>query len=267
MAETEFKIDWCEAEAVRFACETWHYSKSVPSGRLVRFGVWEGGAFRGVVVFGSGASPWLARQYGLKRYEVAELVRVALDRHRTPVSRILSISVSLLRRWDPRLRLLVSFADPRVGHVGGIYQAAGWLYLGRSGETVMYFDPESGKFRHTRSVWAKKNLESLRRRRIALSPNEFAKVVCPGKHYYALPLDPALRPTFEEIAKAYPKKGGGTSPEVLREGGGSSTVERSASRREEAVRVRPRRSKSTRLPRTPRKAPERLSRGSSGGSS
>ena len=52
--------------------------------------------------------------------------------HRTPVLRMIAISARILRRSNPGLRLVVSFADGSSwsGHHGGIYQAGGWIYLG-----------------------------------------------------------------------------------------------------------------------------------------
>ena len=41
-----------------------------------------------------------------------------------------AIALRLLARHSPGLRLVVSYADPAQGHVGTIYQAAGWTYLG-----------------------------------------------------------------------------------------------------------------------------------------
>ena len=57
--------------------------------------------------------------------ECAELCRVALTKHETPVSKIISIACRMLKKAMPGLRLVVSFADPERGHVGVVYQGAG----------------------------------------------------------------------------------------------------------------------------------------------
>ena len=44
-------------------------------------------------------------------------------------SRVLGLILRALRR-EGTYKLLVSFADPSAGHVGTIYQASGWTYLG-----------------------------------------------------------------------------------------------------------------------------------------
>ena len=43
----DLRLDWCDQKAARYAVEMWHYSRSMPSSKLVRVGVWEGGRFVG----------------------------------------------------------------------------------------------------------------------------------------------------------------------------------------------------------------------------
>src|SRR5947207_16000227 len=95
---------------------------------------WEDGKFIGAVVLAWGANRHLAGEYKLKMTECAELCRIALDRHVTPVSRIISIAVKMLKREMPGIRLLVSYADPNQGHEGKIYQASNWLFVGMTGQ-------------------------------------------------------------------------------------------------------------------------------------
>ncbi len=44
------RISFASQEAARFACVNWHYSKRIPTSKLVRFGVWENGRFVGVLL-------------------------------------------------------------------------------------------------------------------------------------------------------------------------------------------------------------------------
>jgi hypothetical protein len=124
------RLDFCSREAATFAVRAFHYSRSMPSGRLVTIGAWDDGAFIGAVVFGRGASSEIHSPFGLDQSQVCELCRVALGPHRAPTSKIVALSVRLLRKQSPGLRLIVSYADPQAGHVGTLYQACGWLYLG-----------------------------------------------------------------------------------------------------------------------------------------
>jgi hypothetical protein len=119
------KIDWATHEAAKYACENWHYTKTIPVFKLVKIGVWENKKFIGVVLFGLGASATLSNQFNLDRTEVCELVRVALDKHQSQVSRIIRLALVFLKKRCPKIKVVVSFADMNQGHHGGIYQAGG----------------------------------------------------------------------------------------------------------------------------------------------
>lgn len=133
------RLDPVSVATARAACERWHYSRKLPSGKTLSFGVWERGRFVGVVSFGRGASNRLGVPYGLGTYEACELVRVALRDHSCPVSRIVAIALRLLKKACPGLRLVVSFADPERGHRGTIYRAGNWVYAGRTLPRDEYF--------------------------------------------------------------------------------------------------------------------------------
>jgi hypothetical protein len=118
-SKSSLKVDWCSDAAAKFACKNWHYSKSLPAGKLAKLGAWEDGSFIGCIVFGWGANKNMAQVYGLKQTECAELVRIALTDHKNTVSRIMAVSIKFLKRQSPGVRLLVSYADPAQGHHGG----------------------------------------------------------------------------------------------------------------------------------------------------
>lgn len=127
-----------------------HYSKTIPTGKLVAFGVWEDEKFIGCVIFGRGVGNAQIERYGIPVTEGAELVRVALKKHQTPVTRIVSIAIKLLKKHSPGLRLLVSYADSRQGHLGIIYQAGNWIYTGKALTTPDYL--YKGRYYHVRSM-------------------------------------------------------------------------------------------------------------------
>lgn len=119
------QLKFCSFLAAKYSVMNWHYSKAMPAGKLIKIGVWEDDVFKGVVIFGRGATNELFTQYGLKNIQGCELVRIALRNHKTFVSRIISIAIKMLVKLNPGLRMIVSFADPSEGHNGGIYQAGG----------------------------------------------------------------------------------------------------------------------------------------------
>lgn len=50
-----------------------------------------------------------------------------------PVTRILAIAIRMLKREMWGIRLLVSYADLDHGHLGKIYHASNWVYVGALG--------------------------------------------------------------------------------------------------------------------------------------
>lgn len=188
------KLDWCSHEAAKYACEKWHYSRSMSSARNVYIGVWEGGIFVGAIVFGIGAgNATNGERFGLNRVcEMAELTRVALSRHRSEVSRILAIAIRLLRSQSPGLRLIISMADPKHGHHGGIYQAGGWVYTGKTKPDVEY--RKNGKWVHHRTATSSGSAKGLPSRPL------------PAKYRYLMPLDDEMRQRIEPLRKPYPKR-------------------------------------------------------------
>lgn len=199
----DLRLDWCSHAAVRFACRHWHYARSLPAAKLVKVGVWEAGAFVGCVIFSRGAAPNIGRPFRLGQAAVCELTRVALREHRAPVSRIIAIALRLLRQQSPGLRLVVSYADPREGHVGVIYQAGGWLYVGQTGRESLL--RVHGRLMHARSVssrWGCRSLAWLRRH---VDPTA-ERVAMPPKHKYLMPLDAGIRAQLLPLVQQYPKR-------------------------------------------------------------
>ena len=136
---TKLHLAYCSGEAAKFACSNWHYSRKLPSFKTARFGVWEDENFIGAVVF-SHPLPPLRKTFGVQKMRIVELSRVALAEHKTPVSRILAVALRLLFETNPKIELVISFADTEQGHHGGVYQAGGWLYTGAQSSGPRYRD-------------------------------------------------------------------------------------------------------------------------------
>lgn len=202
MTAPTLKIDWCTHEAASHSVERWHYSKQIPSGKLVKIGVWEDERFVGSVIFGRGANNHIGTPFGLTSTEVAELVRVALRDHVSPVSRIVSIALRMFRRQSPGIRLIVSYADPEQGHHGGIYQALGWVYSGPS--TAQSKVVINGREMHKRSASARWGTASVQR--LSEKGIDVKRGPVRWKHTYLLPLDDEMRVQIAPLAKSYPKR-------------------------------------------------------------
>jgi hypothetical protein len=194
----------------------------MPSGKVVKVGVWESGQFVGCVMFASGATPNLCKPYGLTQFECCELVRVALSKHRNPVTRIVAIASRMIRKAMPGLRLIVSFADPNEGHHGGIYQGGNWIYSGQS-NPAKYFRINN-RVTHPRSVGSAGGVQSIAWIRANMDP--FAtEVHKPGKHRYLMPLDSDMKAKIAPLAKPYPKRAGSAESGTpgIQPGGGGAT--------------------------------------------
>jgi hypothetical protein len=190
------RLAFADHAAAEFACTRWHYAGVLPTGKLVIVGVWEDEHFKGVVIFSRGASPHLGRQFDLDHTEVCELTRVALREHDAPVSKIVAIALRFLKRSNPGLRLVVSFADPSQDHVGGIYQAGNWIFTGQSASVVEYF--VGGRWRHKKGVY----YDLRESGRLATTPTR----TMPGKYRYEMPLDSDMRELVELRRRPYPKR-------------------------------------------------------------
>lgn len=192
MSKVDLLVAPCSYEAAKYAVMNWHYSGTVPAGKIVKCGVWENGVFIGAVLFGRGANNNIGKPYGLKQIQVCELVRVALSRHESPVSKIVTLAIKLLK--GQAIRLIVSYADPEENHTGIIYQAMNWLYVGTSKPQREALGL-NGEIVHKRSAYSKFG---------TLSGQNYSKILF--KHKYLYPLDKAMRRQIEPLAKPYPKR-------------------------------------------------------------
>jgi len=175
-----------------------------PFSKPFKVGVWEGGKFIGVVIFTTGVSSALGKPYGLKNIEVCELQRVALARHTVAVTRVISIAIRFLKASNPNLRLIVSFADPHEGHVGGIYQGGNWLFAGETSASSAYFDSKGIEY-HARNIsktggYDKHGVKQYSRASMARVE------VRQGKLRYLMPLDDEMKKQIEPLRKPYPKR-------------------------------------------------------------
>lgn len=201
------RLDWCTHEAAKYAVTNWHYSKTMPVNKTARVGVWEDGAFIGCIIFscGSAGVGSIGKSLGLAQTSVVELARVALNDHRSSVTRIVSIAIKMLVRSQPGLRLIVSYADPEQGHIGSVYQGGNWVYAGRSSKDTAFID-QSGKRWHSRSVSESGFKVHCGVRSRCPKPSTMTAVEVEPKFKYLMPLDADMRKQIEPLARPYPKR-------------------------------------------------------------
>jgi len=199
------KVDWASHEAAKYACENWHYSGVIPVGKLVKVGAWEDGKYIGAVIFGRGANNNMLKPFGLNADQGCELVRIALTKHKTPVSKIMALAIKFLAKSNKGLKLIVSYADADQNHHGGIYQATNWIYSGLMNAGTMGAFIIKGKKTHPKSVHSKGVKQSIDEVRKHLDPNATI-FYTKGKHRYLMPLDKETKKNILNLSKPYPKR-------------------------------------------------------------
>ncbi len=165
-----------------------HYLHSMPAAPRRCYGVFLDGTLLGGVVFTSGARNGHRLLRAAAPQDVATLARLWLS-DALPAnseSRVLGIVLRHLRRTTT-WKVLLSYADPNAGHVGTIYQATGWTYLGETpGEH--YVRLVDGQLHHPRSVYSRYGSNNIAHLRATGVPARRESVG--GKHRYAYVLDP-----------------------------------------------------------------------------
>ncbi|NBT33775.1 MAG: protein Mom [Rhodobacteraceae bacterium] len=156
------------------------------------------------MIFGVGATSEIAKPFGLVATQVVELVRVALSKHQSAVSRIIAIALKIVHKANPGVRVVVSFADSSQGHHGGIYQAGGWAFIG-SQEYHAY--RILGEIVHPRTCYHRYGVGGQSIPWLKANVDANAERIANGiKHKYVMPLDAEMRARIEPLRKPYPKR-------------------------------------------------------------
>jgi hypothetical protein len=185
-----------------------HYLHSMPPAAIACFGIFLDDDLVGAEVITAGARHAHRLFAGAESGAVATLARLWLtdELPKNAESRVLGVTVKLLRRASG-IRGLVSYADPAAGHLGTIYQAAGWSYLGQN-PPARYLDFGDGTLRHPRSTYSIYGTSSpslLRAQGVIVKG-----VLVNGKHRYCLVIDPTWSWRLTAHDLPYPKPTPGT---------------------------------------------------------
>jgi hypothetical protein len=159
----------------------------MPTAPMVSFGVYRCRRLLGAVVLTTGMRNTHRVLLGSRPLDVLVLARLWLsdDLPRNSESRVLGVVARDLRR-SSRWKALVSYADPGAGHDGGIYRAAGWLYLGQ-GIAEPYVLLPDGRLHHPRSV--SHQLGTNHVGHLSRTGVPARRVPVAGKHRYVCVLD------------------------------------------------------------------------------
>lgn len=143
-----------------------HYAKRIPSISFA-FGLYDGPELIGVVTYGMPASPFLCVGVcGEKNRDfVIELNRLCLDANeKNQASFLVANSIKML----PKPRIIVSYADTAMGHVGYVYQATNFLFTGTTRERTDMAAENGGHSRHNSGDSTKRVDRSAKHRYVFL---------------------------------------------------------------------------------------------------
>lgn len=208
------RLDYASPKAVKYACMNFHYAKAVPVNTLGYNVYNDDNEWCGVVLFGTGANNNIGKEYHLSQGQVLELVRVALNGKQSCTSQVLAMALKKLRKDCPLCKLVVSYADVDQSHLGTIYQATNWLYVGTSMQNT--HDSSwiiKGKRYHGRVIsdWVRLmgGLKGLSREQFLKKyyDRNATPFTTKGKHKYLMPMYKKIRKLIEPLRKPYPKNG------------------------------------------------------------
>ena len=189
------RLELASSKGIKYACVKFHYAKVVPLVRLAYSVFNDKGEWCGVITFGGGAGANMGKPYKLNQGQYLELTRMALNGKQESTSKAMSIAIKLIKKTNPQIQLLISYADKGQNHFGTIYQATNWYFVDEnesSGVDLFY----KGKWVHDRirGTMTKTEVDNLPKRKRA------------GKRKYLYPLNNKLQILCNGIKKPYPKK-------------------------------------------------------------
>lgn len=197
----------CDPAVLRRLIAQHHYSGTC-STITVGYGVWWRGRLAGGIVFSAGVGRHANAYCRIcAPTEIIELTRLWLADSVPPnsESRVIGIALRALRRGRGRFRAVLSYADEAAGHLGTIYQATNFRYMGaarntgtriRIGDLVV--SPRSCNNRY--------GTHSLPRLRRLLGRDDIEYVATTTrKHAYVYPLTPDVAAWLDAHKQPYPK--------------------------------------------------------------
>lgn len=190
------RVTRANSKAIQYACKYFHYAKSVPAVQWGYNVYNDNDEWCGVILYGVGANNNLPKNFNLNAGEVLELERVALNGKQEQTSKAVAMTLKQLHRDNPLIQIIVSYSDHRQKHIGTIYQATNWIYLGITKTTdTQYF--YNGKWTHERTINGKSDRDELKAK---LPKRENS-----NKFKYIFVFDKKLRKQYLKLALPYPK--------------------------------------------------------------
>lgn len=195
------RLEKASHKAIIYACMNFHYAKSIPVVGLA-FSVFnDNNEWCGVICYGLGSANNIAMRFGLNQGQVIELLRMALNGKQESTTKAMAISLKILSKYSPNVKLIVSFADSEKGHIGTIYQATNWYYIGYSTDTNLIINGNREHRRTTFTRYGTSSIDKLKQKGLKV---ELVKTKPKWKYIY--PIDKTLINYCKSLSKPYPKK-------------------------------------------------------------
>lgn len=181
-----------------------HYLHSLAGGTKLAFGVLHEQRLMGAITFGAGPFNAHSLVKDVQPDACLSLSRFWLSDELPPnsESRVLAVVLKNIRKHTS-VKFVVTYADPSQGHLGTIYQATGWTYIGLS-EAMPLYDLGDGKVRHCRSLSHAYGTHSVK----YFADHGVTVKLVPqtAKHRYIYFLDQSWRPRLTIPILPYPKR-------------------------------------------------------------
>lgn len=152
-----------------------HYAKRLPN-IIYAFGLYKDGFLDGVCTFGMPASPFLCKGVCGDEFakDVLELNRLVLGENQKNTA---SFFIAKCLKLLPTPKIIISYADTDMGHLGYVYQACNFIYTGATAERT---DVDTGE-KHARHIdgldYSKRKKRSSKHRYIYFCGNKKEKKV------------------------------------------------------------------------------------------
>ena len=197
---------------IRRAIVTGHYSGVMPDATQEAFGAYQDEVLIGAAAYGPGGNSktFGAVIEGFDSSNARELIRLWVHPG-APTNTASFIIGRSLRLLPEQVGLVVTFADSGQNHLGAIYQATNFYYLGMSNQGIRYVDASGVEVTaRLANVYRNRNPEkfegmSLREIRDALG---WTPIISHQKHRYAIGVGKFKRTvnkSLEQMKLPYPK--------------------------------------------------------------
>lgn len=139
-------------------CAGHPHASSLPNSSKYYMAAYEGGRFLGLAVWGYGVTPAATPLKLFGRGTTAEYLElcrffVADGVPKNSPSQFLNITARIIKKHNPAVKYLYTYAAGFQGLIGTIYQAAGYDYIGKQRTQGLIYLPKQNKLIHEMAVY------------------------------------------------------------------------------------------------------------------